>query len=177
MLPEYLCYKVNQASAAVPTSGSSRQQVRVRMIAKLRALVSLQKQWGSIHELYAGQSKEHVTNIISSRCIRFPDSKFGMAWDFVQVRHLGHLMHTVFKKSRGSTAVPGPAECVIRRASANNYYKLLAWHDNDLYCRCLRLCTWHILFHFAWGSTLTWSYSLRCGAQALRKKSERGVVL
>eukprot|EP01043_Picozoa_sp_COSAG02_P026259 COSAG02_NODE_1507_length_12231_cov_56.431751_4_plen_780_part_00 len=62
---------------------------------RLKLLVQLQQQWGSMHDVYGTHTASLFENVQVPADIRDPDSKFSEAWDLLQVTFLLYVAYAV----------------------------------------------------------------------------------
>ena len=62
---------------------------------RLRTLVILQKQWGSVHDVYGMQKGSMFEDAPVPKKIRDPDSSFSVYWDLFQIFFLVYVAYAV----------------------------------------------------------------------------------
>ena len=96
VMPEYLVSKLEhtarrfhvQNPQADPRSAKSRWAM---LRPKLRMLVSMQREWGEVHELYDSSSVSMFAETPLPPWVRHPESQFSLVWDLVQIIFLAYV--------------------------------------------------------------------------------------
>ena len=81
VLPEAMVLKLDEMVAADAHSVKGWDYLRPR----LKMLVTLQKWWGSVKDLYSGSQESLFAKEVLPNLIRHPDSSFTRWWDLLQV--------------------------------------------------------------------------------------------
>jgi CRP-like cAMP-binding protein len=111
VLPEFMVHKIGDKvkaqkfwnDAVATQDGRKRQADDVSsqstqwqtLSAKLRALVSMERHWGALHDIYETRTESLFDEIPLGICVRDPDSQFSTVWDLSAVTMLVYVTITV----------------------------------------------------------------------------------
>ena len=87
VVPEYMANKIASLNKHSEQTATKKHSRWLDLGPRLRTLVSLQKQWGVLHDLYKGAPDMGSFMVESppGSCIKLPDSTFSVNWDMAQV--------------------------------------------------------------------------------------------